>query len=133
MDYAFTFKGGLISILQPTLSALFYLYDLTQYNHGELLEMIHSKTKIKLKLRLNMLRISKKTRLEREEIIDRAAKFFGKCGEGLDEKEKNYCCISFEGGGGYVSVFIAEEEKRRMVDVETREYEYQAKRFLERV
>lgn len=80
-----------------------------------------------------MLRIAKETRLEREEIIDRASKFFGKGGEGLDEKEKNFCCISFEGGGGYVSVLIADEEKRRMVDVETREHEYQVKRFLERV
>jgi hypothetical protein len=78
-----------------------------------------------------MLRITKKTRLKREEIIDRASKFFGKGGEGLDEKEKNLCCISFEGGGGYVSVLIADEEKGRMVDVETREHEYQAKRFLE--
>ena len=80
-----------------------------------------------------MLRISKKTRLQREEIIDRASEFFGKGGVGLDEKEKNLCCISFEGGGGYVSVLIADEEKRRVVDVETREYEYQVKQFLERV
>ena len=80
-----------------------------------------------------MLRISKKTRLQREEIIDRASKFFGNGGEGLEEKEKNICCISFEGGGGYVSVLIADEDKRRMVDVETREHEYQVKRFLEGV
>ena len=80
-----------------------------------------------------MLRISKKTKLHREKIIDRASKFFGSGGEGLDEKEKNFCCISFEGGGGYVSVLIADEEKRRMVDVETREHEYQVKRFLELV
>jgi hypothetical protein len=80
-----------------------------------------------------MLSIAKETRLEREEIIDRASRFFGKGGEGLNEKEKNSCCISFEGGGGYVSVLITDEEKRRMVDVETREHEYQVKRFLERV
>ena len=80
-----------------------------------------------------MLRISKKTRLEREEIIDRASKFFGTGGEGLDETEKNFCCISFEGGGGYVAVLIADGKKHRVVDVETREHEYQIKRFLEKV
>lgn len=80
-----------------------------------------------------MLRITKKTMLDREKIIDRASKYFGKDGEGLDEMEKNLCCISFEGGGGYVTMLVADEGKRRMVDVETREHEYWVKRFMERV
>ena len=82
-----------------------------------------------------MLRISKQTQLDREEAIGRAAKFFGKGGEGLEETERNPCCISFEGGGGYVYVSIIDEEEKnkRMVDVETREFEYQAKRFLQMV
>jgi hypothetical protein len=80
-----------------------------------------------------MLRIAKKTKLEREELIDRASNFFGKDGNGLDIIEKNPCCITFEGGGGHVTVSIADEEKGRMVEVETREHEYQVKRFLERV
>ena len=77
-----------------------------------------------------MLKIAKQTRLVPEEIIDRASKFFGKGGEGLEEKERNPCCISFEGGGGYVSISIDDEEKHRMLDIETREFEYQAKKFL---
>jgi hypothetical protein len=77
-----------------------------------------------------MLKIAKQTGLVPEEVIDRASKFFGKGGEGLEEKERNQCCISFEGGGGYVSISIDDEEKQRMVDVETREFEYQAKQFL---
>jgi hypothetical protein len=39
--------------------------------------------------------------------------------------------LSFEGGGGYVVITIVEEQKVRMVDVETKEFDYQAKRFLE--
>ena len=78
-----------------------------------------------------MLKIAKQTGLVPEEIIDRASKFFGKGGEGLEEKERNPCCISFEGVGGYVSILIDDEEKHRMVDIETREFEYQAKKFLE--
>ena len=80
-----------------------------------------------------MLRISRQTRLEPEAIIDQAARFFGQGGEGLEEKERNSCCISFEGTGGYVSVAIVDEDKHRIVDIETREFEYQAKRFLETV
>ncbi len=80
-----------------------------------------------------MIKIAKQTRLTPEQVIDRASKFFGKNGEGLEEKERNPCCISFEGGGGYVSISINEEEKNRMVDVETREFEYQAKQFLVKI
>ena len=78
-----------------------------------------------------MIKIAKQTRLASEEVMVRASKFFGQGGEGLEETERNPCCISFEGGGGYVSISIYDEEKHRMVEVESREYEYQAKRFLE--
>jgi hypothetical protein len=64
------------------------------------------------------------------EILDSAAAFFGEQGLGLEETERNPCCVSFEGGGGYVSVTIADGEKKRSVDVETREWEYQVKKFL---
>ena len=78
-----------------------------------------------------MIRITKQTNLKPEDIIIKAAKFFGSQGEQLEEKERNPCCISFEGGGGYISISIAEEGVRRAVDIETREFEYQAQRFLE--
>ena len=53
-----------------------------------------------------MIKIAKQTGLAPEEIIDRASKFFGKGGEGLEEKERNPCCLSFEGAGGFVSITI---------------------------
>ncbi|MEJ2728540.1 MAG: hypothetical protein P8185_08520 [Deltaproteobacteria bacterium] len=77
-----------------------------------------------------MIRMSKETRLNTEEIIAKADEFFGEKGEHLDERDRGRCCINFEGGGGYVAISIVEESKKRTVDVETREYEYQAKRFL---
>jgi hypothetical protein len=58
-----------------------------------------------------MIKIAKKTRLASEEVIARASKFFGPGGEGLEETERNPCCISFEGGGGYLSISIYDEEK----------------------
>ena len=80
-----------------------------------------------------MIKITKKTKLASEEVIDRASKFFGKGGEGLEEKERNPCCLSFDGAGGYVSISIYEEEKHRMVELETREFEYQAKQFMKTI
>ena len=77
-----------------------------------------------------MIHIAKSTRLEAAEVIAKASTYFGKQGEGLEEKERNKCCVSFEGAGGYVSVSVADEDHRRMVDVESREFEYQAKQFI---
>jgi len=77
-----------------------------------------------------MIRISKQSRLKPVEIIAMASLYFGKGGEGLEETERGGCCISFAGAGGYVTVTVSEENGRREVDVETREFEYQAKRFL---
>jgi hypothetical protein len=77
-----------------------------------------------------MLRISKQSRLTTDEIIAKASGYFGKGGEGLDETERGGCCISFSGAGGYVTVTVSEQTNQREVDVETREFEYQAKQFL---
>ena len=80
-----------------------------------------------------MIRITKQTRLKSPDIILRASDFFGQNGEGLEEKERNPCCVSFEGAGGYVAVSVVDGDKHRTVDVETREFEYQVKRFLEKI
>jgi hypothetical protein len=77
-----------------------------------------------------MIRVAKQTRLTPAEVIERASKFFGKGGEELKETQRNLCCISFEGVGGYISVSVVDEDSHRMVDVESREFEYQAKQFL---
>jgi len=77
-----------------------------------------------------MLRISKQSRLNTEEILAKASGYFGEGGEGLDETERGACCISFSGAGGYVTVTVSELTNQREVEVETREFEYQAKQFL---
>jgi len=77
-----------------------------------------------------MIRISKQSRMNTAEILAKASRYFGKGGEGLDETERGPCCISFSGAGGYVTVTVSEETHKREVDVETREFEYQAKQFL---
>ena len=66
-----------------------------------------------------MIRIAKQTRLKSPDIIVRASDFFGKGGEGLEEKERNPCCISFEGAGGYVAVSVVDEYKHITFYLET--------------
>lgn len=78
-----------------------------------------------------MIRISKTLRLSPEEIITRASQFFGKGGEGLLEMERGACCISFSGAGGHVTVLVSELDNHRTVDVESKEFDYQAKKFLQ--
>ena len=80
-----------------------------------------------------MIRISKKSRLNPDELLAKASRYFGKGGEGLDETERGACCVSFSGAGGHVTVTVSERGGHREVDVEAREFEYQAKRFLESV
>jgi hypothetical protein len=77
-----------------------------------------------------MIRISKISRLSPEEIISRAARYFGEGGEGLQEMERGACCISFSGAGGHVTVLVSEQDNQRTIDVESKEFDYQAKKFL---
>ena len=77
-----------------------------------------------------MIRMAKQTRLKPVEIIARAVEFFGEKGAQLEEMDRNQCCVSFEGGGGYVAISIVEESKKRTLIVETREFEHQVKRFV---
>jgi hypothetical protein len=80
-----------------------------------------------------MLMISKETRLSGEAVLEKASLFFGRGGLGLVETERNSCCIYFEGGGGFVSIKLEEADKHRRVDIETREWEFPVKDFLDRL
>jgi hypothetical protein len=81
----------------------------------------------------DMIRITKETTHSADEVLRSASDFFGTQGLGLEEKERNSCCVSFEGGGGYVSVSLVEAGGKRDVDVESREWEYQVKKFMETI
>ena len=77
-----------------------------------------------------MIHITKETTLPVDDVLERASNFFGSQGLGLEEKDRNSCCIAFDGGGGYVSITVAEAGDKRDVDVESREWDYQVKEFL---
>ena len=80
-----------------------------------------------------MLRLSITSKLGPEEAIKRAVKFFGPEGYGLDVKEQEGCCAYFEGGGGGVRVTASTEKKGSTVELESREWDYQAKEFIGKI
>ncbi len=76
-----------------------------------------------------MLNLEVRTRLSREEAIQRLKIFFGKGGLGLEVTEEAPQCVAFEGGGGHVTATLYPGEgKTRMTPV-TQEWEYSVKKF----
>ncbi len=79
-----------------------------------------------------MSRYGKETKLEPEEVLRRAEAFFGDDGLGLKIVEQSECCLSFEGSGGHVTISAARcDPEKTEVDLETREWDYQVKSFME--
>jgi hypothetical protein len=81
-----------------------------------------------------MLKISTETKLKPEEVIEKAIRFFGpNGGYGLQVTEQTDSSVCFEGGGGGIEVVACVEEKGTRVDVVSREWDYQAKEFMEKL
>ena len=79
-----------------------------------------------------MLRIENKTKLSEAEVIERAVEYFN--GEyGMEVKEQSDCLVTFEGGGGGVSVATCVEGDKTAVEITSREWDYQTKQFLEKI
>jgi hypothetical protein len=72
------------------------------------------------------------TKLSTDEAIAAAVRYFGESGVGLDLVSRDACCARFEGGGGFVSV-TAETGKKTTVDLETREWDFPVKRFMQSI
>lgn len=79
-----------------------------------------------------MIGFSKETRLSGPEVLDTAVQFFGKKGIGLKVSERDDCCARFQGSGGHVYVHVVDEAgDKTAVGVESREWDYQAREFLD--
>ncbi len=46
---------------------------------------------------------------------------------------RSHCCITFEGGGGHVSVTASQEGDKTELVLETREWDYHVKTFMRQV
>ena len=78
-----------------------------------------------------MLRIATKTDRPVAEVLDRAVSFFGPGSVGLELRHRAPDHVTFEGGGGFVTVDVVPEEGQRDVTVVTQEWEHDARRFIE--
>ena len=76
-----------------------------------------------------MLNLERKTKLSQEDVSKRTKHFFGEGGLGLKLTEETPQCLTFEGGGGFVTVTLCSEEEQTRVDLATQEWDYQVKRF----
>jgi uncharacterized protein (DUF39 family) len=76
-----------------------------------------------------MMKYGTETGLSTEEVLNKAEKYFGEGGLGLEVTSRDDCCIYLEGGGGHVAVTVV-QGKKTAVDVETREWDYQVKKFI---
>jgi hypothetical protein len=73
------------------------------------------------------------TELSPEEAIHKAVAYFGEGGLGLDMAQEGACCAFFQGGGGHVRVTASGEEEKTVVELETREWDYDVKRFMRQI
>jgi hypothetical protein len=80
-----------------------------------------------------MARYGKESRLNQAKVLEKAHEFFGPGGLGLEVKEQGKDCASFEGGGGHIFVQACEKGKGSDVELETREWDYQVKEFMEKI
>ena len=78
-----------------------------------------------------MIVVSFETAKSQKEIEDRAVEYFVS-NAGLEVTEQGSCCITFgEAPKSYIMVTLNKKDGKTVVDVESREHEYWAKKFVE--
>jgi len=77
-----------------------------------------------------MINLEAKTRLTPEQVASSLKKFFGKGGLGLELTEESPQCLTFEGGGGYVTANFCRDEGKTRITLATQEWDYQVKEFV---
>jgi hypothetical protein len=76
---------------------------------------------------------SVKTKLSPEETVEKAIETFGPGGLGLEVTQENPCCVTFEGGGGHVTITASGEGERTTAELETREWDYHVQKFMREI
>ncbi len=80
-----------------------------------------------------MGRYSVETKLSPEEATEKASAYFGEGGLGLEATDRGPCCVHFAGGGGHVLATAYLEEKKTVVELETREWDHYVKQFMREI
>ena len=78
-----------------------------------------------------MIVLSFETQKNQKEILDKAVKYFTE-DVGLEVTERSDCCVHFQYKNqlGHIKVTLSQKDEKFEVDVESREYDYQAKQFV---
>jgi hypothetical protein len=78
-----------------------------------------------------MVRLGTTTRRSPAEVVEKAITFFGPAGLGLDVRERGQDTATFAGAGGYVTVRASARADGSEITVEAREWDHDARRFVE--
>ena len=73
----------------------------------------------------------RKTKKECKDVFDKANEFF-KTDLGL-EGNKEGECVSYSGGGGHIKITCCKEDDKSVVEIATREWDRQVKKFLKKI
>ncbi|MGD2142913.1 MAG: hypothetical protein PVF54_00395 [Anaerolineae bacterium] len=73
------------------------------------------------------------TKKSAREVLDRALDYFGEGGLGLAVTAEDACCVTFEGGGGHVSVTASQGQGEATARLETREWDYRVREFMRQI
>ena len=82
--------------------------------------------------KMKMLSVEYRSDLKPEEIIERLKEYFGK-DLGLKLTDEKPGCLTFEGGGGFVTASLREEKKKTKVEIVTREWVQKVREFVSRL
>jgi len=80
-----------------------------------------------------MIRLEVETKNPSEKAMQHLKAFFGSGGLGLDIVEETEGQIRFEGGGGYVGAVVCSAGKKSRIELVSREWEQQVKKFAAEV
>jgi hypothetical protein len=82
--------------------------------------------------KVKMLSVEYRSSLEPEEIIQRLKVYFGR-DLGLELTEEKPGCLTFEGGGGFVTASLREEKQKTKVEIVTRQWDQKVRDFVSRL
>ncbi len=82
--------------------------------------------------KVKMLSVEYRSDLKSEEIIKRLKEYFGR-DLGLKLTEEKPGCLTFVGGGGFVTASLCEEKKKTKIELVTREWVQKVREFISRL
>lgn len=82
-----------------------------------------------------MILVGKESRQSTAQVLERAVDYFGPNGVGLEITQQDDSHVQLRGGGGYVAIRVQPQRDggTTEVEIESREWEHDAERFLEKI